>query len=90
MQTVLPVLFKSLDRAAPQVLINDVYNDLTWGKFKYTNPQDRPQDETDWYNFLTESNEHINDFICWWRQFGLNYKVFDKDLQSLTKVSTVG
>jgi len=86
LRAVLSVLYEKRARVAPQVLIHDADNDDKWGKFKYANPDDRPDNEKAWYNLLTKSEESINDLIYFWRQFCLNYSQLTDDLQALSKV----
>jgi hypothetical protein len=89
LRAVLSVLYENSDRAAPQILIHDAVNDSKWGRFRYDNPDDRPDDEKNWYNLLTKTDQNINDLIHWWRQFCLNYEILEEDLQRLSKDYTV-
>ena len=65
-------------------MINDPGDD--WGRYIYTNNNDRHEDEKLWYNLLTQSDANINDLIHFWRQFYLNWPVLTGDLQRLSKV----
>ncbi len=89
LRAALSVLYENREKAAPQILIHDADNEEMWGRFKYANAGERPDEEKVWYNLLTQSEEQIEDLIHWWRQLCLNFEILKEDLQTLSRVSDV-
>ena len=88
LHVVLSVLFEHEERVIPVTLIHDVGN-RNWGTFKYTSSADRPAEEENWYGLLSKSDKAIYDHINWWQQLCLNWPVLTKDLQNLSRATTV-
>ncbi len=89
LRAVLSVLYENREKAEPQILIHDAENEEKWGRFKYSNAEERPDEEKVWYNLLTQSEEQVNDLIHWWRQLCMSFEVLTEDLQNLSRVSEV-
>ena len=83
-RAVLSVLHEYKTRVPDDVcLINDVGD--SWGRYVYEEPSERPNDERQWYDLLTSSDDTVNDLLHFWRQFCLNWPVVTEDLQTLSR-----
>ena len=67
LRAVLSVLHENAERVEDVMLINDADTeddiDANWGKYKYADSRDRPEDEKPWYDLITKSDENINDLF---------------------------
>mmetsp|Transcript_5656 Transcript_5656/g.15886 ORF Transcript_5656/g.15886 Transcript_5656/m.15886 type:complete len:972 (+) Transcript_5656:584-3499(+) len=53
-----------------------------WGKFRYDDRSERPEDEQRWYDQLKKDPE---DVVHWWRQLCLDWPILTDDLQRLSR-----
>ena len=56
-----------------------------WGRYIYIDPAERPLDENQWYELLTQSTKNSEDLVHFWQQFCLNWPIVTGDLQRLSK-----